>query len=297
MFEIPEIVRTKATVHGADAWLSDVPDLVTELAAAWHLTVGAALPGGTEALVLEVTQRDGAQAVLKLLVPRPGDHAEREARVLGLVGGDGCAELYHHDVDRHALLLERLGPSLFDLQLPFEKRLPILCDAARRVWRPASADGFMTGAAKARWLIDFITTTWADLDQPCSEAAVDHAVDAAERRAAAHDDDRAVLVHGDVHQWNTLQTDAGYKLIDPDGLWAEAEYDLGILMREDPIELMQGDPMDRAHWLAHRTGCDSAAIWEWGVAERLSTGLLATRIGLQPEGRQMLAASDTIAGV
>ena len=42
-------------------------------------------------------------------------------------------------------------------------------------------------------------------------------------------------MHGDVHQWNALQAaGGGFKLVDPDGLLAEAEYDLGILMREDP---------------------------------------------------------------
>lgn len=28
------------------------------------------------------------------------------------------------------------------------------------------------------------------------------------------------------------------------------------------------------------------AIWEWGVVERVSTGLVCTEIGLQPVGRQ-----------
>jgi streptomycin 6-kinase len=45
-------------------------------------------------------------------------------------------------------------------------------------------------------------------------------------------------VHGDVHQWNALEAPAdveqGFKLVDPDGLLAEAEYDLGVIMREDP---------------------------------------------------------------
>ena len=77
-----------------------------------------------------------------------------------------------------------------------------------------------------------------------------HAVACAERRAAAHDDERAVLVHGDVHQWNALRRGDGLALVDPDGLLAEPEYDLGILMREDPVELMTGDPRDRARWLA-----------------------------------------------
>lgn len=66
-------------------------------------------------------------------------------------------------------------------------------------------------------------------------------------------------------------------------------------MREDPVELLDGDPHARARWLAARTGPDAAAIWEWGVVERVSTGLLAERIDLQPVGRQMLAAADRLA--
>ena len=117
-----------------------------------------------------------------------------------------------------------------------------------------------------------------------------------ERRIAAHDDERAVLLHGDVHAWNTLEAgDGEFKLADPDGLLAEAEYDLGVIMREDPDDLMAGDPYDRAAWLAHRTGLRAEAIWEWGVAERVSSGLLLTSIDLQPIGRQMLEAADRIA--
>jgi hypothetical protein len=47
---------------------------------------------------------------------------------------------------------------------------------------------------------------------------------------------------------------------------------LGVLMREDPVELLAGDPRSRARRLARRCGLDATAIWEWGVAERVSTG-------------------------
>ena len=105
-----------------------------------------------------------------------------------------------------------------------------------------------------------------------------------------------MLVHGDVHQWNALSAGAdGFKLVDPDGLLAEPEYDLGIIMREDPVELMDGDPRDRARWLADRTGTDPTAVWEWGVVERVSTGLMAWSIGMDSLGREMLAAADRIA--
>ena len=65
-------------------------------------------------------------------------------------------------------------------------------------------------------------------------------------------------------------------------------------MREDPVELRHGDPVERARWLARCCGLDAAAIWEWGVVERVSTGLLCTKIGLQPVGREMLATADYV---
>ena len=176
------------------------------------------------------------------------------------------------------------------------ERHKILCSAAERVWRPAPGCGLPTGSEKARSLMDKIETAWEELDRPCSERAVALGLSCAASRSAAHDDERAVLVHGDVHQWNALEGGSGFKLVDPDGLLAEAEYDMGVLMREDPLELLMGDPHERARWLAKRTGLDANAVWEWGAVERVSTGLLCTRIGLQPVGRDMLRAADEVAG-
>ena len=96
---------------------------------------------------------------------------------------------------------------------------------------------------------------------------------------------------------NALQSGSGFKLVDPEGLLAEAEYDLGVLMRGDPVELLAGDPVDRAFWLAGRTGLDPVATWEWGVVERLSTGLVCTRIQFQPLGSDTLRAVEAVAGM
>lgn len=293
--DVPQVVRAKAEQAGAADWLAGLPDLVAGLERDWGIDVGRAYPDPTEAYVAEAELADGTPAVLKLLVPRPGQAAD-EITVLRLADGAGCVRLLASDVGRNALLLDRLGPSLYELGVPIERRLEIMCRLASELWRPAPDAGLRTGAEKGRWLVEYILRMWTDLGGPCSRAAVDHALTCADRRIAAHSADRAVLVHGDVHQWNTLQTRAGgFALVDPDGLLADPAYDMGVLMREDPVELMAGDPRERARWLAARTGCDPVAIWEWGVVERVSTGLLATAIGLQPVGSQMLAAADAIA--
>jgi streptomycin 6-kinase len=292
---VPPVVRSKALAAGAEQWLRDLSDIIATVERDWSITVGRPYDDPTEAFVAEATLSDGTPAVLKLLIPRVGNHSENETTVLRLTNGDGCVRLLRDDPTRSALLLERLGRSLVQLRLPLAERHEILCSTAARVWRPAPGCGLPTGAEKARWLMEFITRTWEELDHPCSERAVDHALACAAQRLKAHDDERAVLVHGDVHQWNTLESANGFKLVDPDGLLAEAEYDLGIVMREDPVELLDGDPRERARWLAGRCGLSATAIWQWGVVERVSTGLLGTTIGMQPVAAEMLAAADQIA--
>jgi streptomycin 6-kinase len=303
---VPEVVRNKALAAGAAAWLDELPGLIEDLERDWGITVGRPFTGATEAFVAEASG-PGPGAVLKLMIPRPGDHVRNEITVLRLAEGDGCARLLRVDEARGAMLIERLGPSLYDLGLPLARRLEIMCATAIAVWRPAPVPArswdLPTGAEKARWLIGYIESTWPALGRPCSERAVDYALACAARRAEAHDDERAVLVHGDVHQWNVLEAppgdenQPGFKLVDPDGLLAEAEYDLGVLMREDPVELRDGDPWARARWLARRCGLDATAIWEWGAVERVSTGLLCTLIDLQPVGREMLATADYVAAL
>ena len=85
-----------------------------------------------------------------------------------------------------------------------------------------------------------------------------------------------MLVHGDVQQWNALRAGDGFKLVDPDGPLA-------------------ADPLSTARWMGRRYDLDATAIFEWAVIERVSTGLLATQIELQPVGRQMLELADRLA--
>jgi streptomycin 6-kinase len=304
-FELPDVIRTKAAVSGSAWWLDEVDDLVALLETTWSIQVGDLLSGGTEALVAEATRTDGTAAVLKLLVPRGDGHelagglspGASEIAVLRLADGDGCARLLESDVGHEALLLERLGPSLSTLDMPTRERHVVMARLARALWRPAPDCGLTTGAAKARWLADRIVDLWHELDRPCAEQTIDDAVSSCERRLVAHDDERSVLVHGDVHQWNTLTTHdgSGFRLVDPDGLLAEPEYDLGVMMREDADEIWVDGPEERAHRLAALTGTDVTAIWEWGVAERVSTGLICLQVGLGDEGREMLATADRIA--
>ena len=197
--------------------------------------------------------------------------------------------LCRDDPERGALLMERLGSSMFRLAMPYAERLPLLCDAAARIRRPAAELELPTGAEKATWLMEFIAESWYGLDRPCAERTIAHAPVRAQRRLDAHDDERAVLVHGDVQQWNALQTTDGFKLVDPDGLFAEPEYDLGVILREDPDEPLAADLLDGEAGVDHhvepaRHGPTSSCDGERSLptSHLLGNGLEGPRCGHRP---------------
>lgn len=301
-FEVPEFVRLKALDEGerGRAWLDGLGDMVAGLARDWDLTLGASMTGGTEAFVVEALTADGREAVLKIGVPG-SDLGGGELRVLTAAGGRGYVEVFRHDQPRDAMLLERLGPQLAELGLSVDAQIEAICATLIEAWRPPP-DGvvFMTGSEKALSLAGFIETLFVELDRPCEERTAQMALDFADRRGRAFDPEKAVLAHGDAHAWNTLAVlgdgPRHYKFVDPDGVFIEPAYDLAIPMREWAAELLAGDPVALGHrrcrQLGALTGIATEPIWQWGFVERVSTGLLCRKIGMNDEARDMLAVAD-----
>lgn len=294
MVAVPPVVVSKARLVGASEWLCSLDDLVAGLEEEWEFSLGEPYADSTEAFVARARLGDGTPAVLKVILPQ-GATARQEITALALDGGRGCATAFRHDADRGAVLLERLGPSLVELDVPSKRRHEILWQAASRMWRRVGETPLPSGADKAAFLAERVREGAAAQAGAISTRATEYALSCAESRRAAHDEARSVLVHGDVHQWNALQAGDRFKLVDPDGLVAEPEYDLGVIMREDPIELLAEGARTRSRRLAELSGLDEQAIFEWGVVERVATGLLASGIGLEPVGRDMLRAAEVVA--
>ncbi len=304
----PEVVQRRARALGlpGERWLQDVPAMAGALARHWGLTLGEVLPGGSLGYVIAATTADGAAVVLKLHMPGWED-LESERRVLRLAAGRGYARLLRDDEAHGALLLERLGARLSDLGLPVARQIAITCATLQQAWQVSPAgEPFTTGAEKARWLSSFIAGTWLALGRPCAEHVIDRAQAYCAARAAAHDPARAVLVHGDAHAANLLApfgtanpAAAGFRLVDPDGLFAERACDLAVPMREWSDDLLAGEPRRRAQercaLLGRLTGEDVTAIWQWGFMERVSSGLLLLQIGSEAEGRPMLQVAELLA--
>jgi streptomycin 6-kinase len=310
--EVSDDVRAKVEALGEEGerWLRSLPDLVDELAEEWGLEVGAPVGAGGSAgyLVHVVARSDGDRpAVLKLAIPDGlrGNGSFADGLAALLAAGPGMVEVLRSDVERRAVLLERLGRPLADLGLPVEEQVDVIAAALARVWQPLPVGApFERGAAKAAALVTFIEDLWRELGQPCPRAVVDHAIAAADRRRAALEaagPSSLVFVHGDAHEANVLEDGAGgFKLIDPDGLASEPAHDLGVTLRGWNAEaLVTPDPaatvLGWCERAAARTGVDLAAITDWATVERVSTGLFLLQLGHEEEGGAFLRVADLLA--
>jgi streptomycin 6-kinase len=265
----------------------------------WRISVGAALGGGTASYVASAKTETGSDAVVKVALP-PGieGHGSFDAELTTLqVGGPGYVRLIAHDIGRRALLMEKLGRSLGASDLAVETRLDAIVSTLRRAWVPADHHPLPTLETKGVWLADFIERTWNDTGQPCSQRAVEIAKEYATARAAEFNVDNAFVLHGDAHPFNTLADgDGGFRLIDPDGVIGEREYDLAIPLREVDARDLQPDSPRRARQLcdlvAAKVAADAETVWQWAFVERVSTGVLCARLGHHEWATRLLTVAD-----
>ena len=300
--QLPEAVRLKALALGkvGTEWIARLDQQVDALKHQWHITMGKVLEGGSASLVLQATQQDGQPAILKISLPDTATDLLHQAKVLQLANGRGYAKLLAHDHDLNAILVEKLGSSLAQQNLPIIEQIKIICATLNTAWQPLSLqNNLMNGAEKAKSLADFISQLWHELDEPCTQATIHMALSFAEERADAFTPTNCVLGHGDAHAHNTLQDlhdKSAYRFIDPDGLFIEPAYDLAIPMREWGAELLAGDALrlgkERCNLLSSLTNVDPHAIWQWGFIERVSTGLFLHQIGMRQVGAEFLAVAD-----
>ncbi|WP_152363869.1 aminoglycoside phosphotransferase family protein [Microlunatus speluncae] len=305
---LPDRVRNRALSLGpvGAEWLADLPERLATLSRDWSVVLGEPISGGSASLVLRARDTAGRPVVVK--IGQPDTVLDDQADTLDRAAGRGYARLLAHDRSRNALLLEGLGPSLESLGQPPEQTLELLCDLLREAWQVPRPIGVVRPEPdKATALAAFIEEAWPALGRPCPRPVIDRALRYAERRAAAFDFDRSVVVHGDPHAANALRTltpragvVSGFVFVDPDGFLDDPAYDLGVVLRDWHQELIAAadpDALLRGHCrlLADRSGIEPARIWEWGFLERVSSGLYCLRYGAPELGRALLATAGRLA--
>lgn len=303
-FALSEPARRRALSEGPEgaAWLADLDLILASLERDWAIRIGNPLEGGSAAFVAEARDEAGNKSIIK--VGSPGSRLGRhEAEVLRRADGKGYARLLREDGGRNALLLEKLGPSLATLDLPYGQQVDIMCATLLEAWRPVPLNAtFMTGAEKANLLGADFVAMWHRTGQPCPSTVIDTALLYCQERARLYRPEGTVLAHGDPHPANTLVvpgTDpVRFKFVDPDGLAIEPAYDLGVLLRAWNEGLDGRNAYNlarsRVRLMTQYTQVPAEPIWQWAFIERVSTGLLLLEIGDAALGRQYLRVAEAL---
>ena len=267
--------------------LDRLEERLLDLVVRWDLELGDAYGDGIGGPVLAVTA-GGRPAVLKLEGATPAFAAQVAA--LAAAQGRGYAAVLASDVAAGAVLLERLGPTLASAGLPPDRQVGHLVGPVQRTWELPVAPG-QEATAKADQLAGILRTLPERVLSPAERAHWAPALIEAGRLAAhlstTRDPDREVLCHGDPHPGNALlgpettDGDRSYRLVDPDGIVTEPEYDLGVVLRDFSRELLAAPGASAARDLhaglclqaAAATGTDPERAGQWAMVERVTTGL------------------------
>lgn len=252
------------------AWLAALPDILVECERRWALTVQAPFPDLSYNFVAPALREDGTDAVLKLGVPTP--ELSTEIAALRLYDGRGAVRLWEADESLGALFLERLRPGTQLYRLENDGQATVVAaEVMQLLWRKPppdhafpSVETWAQGLARLRTRFDGGTG-------PLPE----HLVTLAETlfRDLLASMDEAVVLHGDLHHYNILQSERQpWSAIDPKGVIGEPAYEVGALLRNPFPHLLTWPDLDRI--LARRVallsevlGFDEERIVGWGVAQ------------------------------
>ncbi len=257
---------------GADgeAWLRRLPSLVVDLAARWELTLGEPTFELSYNYVVPVTRTDRTPAVLKIGVPLPENR--RELTALRAYDGDGACRVMEFDVERCAMLLERVLPGDMLVRLvPIddERATRIGASVLRKLWRPVPNELTAGFRPLAEWFAAFDRHRQAYGGAgPLPRGVFEAGVAITETLLASAP--APVLLHADFHHYNVLAaTRAEWLAIDPKGMLGDRGYDVGPFMcnpRPSDGPLSPRMLQRRLDILADELEYDRARLRDWAIA-------------------------------
>ncbi len=235
--QIPDSFRETITSAWGDEgarWLNALPQLIKALAQEWKLEDIEPFSNLSFHYVATASQGD-RDVVLKL-----GLDIERELATLEHYAGRGCVALLEHDISRRALLLEYLNPGT-----PLREYFPERDEEATRI-----AANLLSNLHHAPAFDDFPTLEeWLETLYHTGDDIIPHPLLTRARTWAMEltmePAENVVLLHGDLHHDNILESKEGWKAIDPKGVVGEPGYDIATFIY-NPIPLLQHHPNAKA---------------------------------------------------
>jgi streptomycin 6-kinase len=202
----------------------------------------------------------------------PGGEYTAEIDALRHFDGQGTALLIDADADAGAILLEKLEPgkavrSVTDDSLATS----IFAKVARRLKKAApDSNRFPKAVDWAKGFTRF-RDSFDGTSGPLPSATLDRAARMMSELIGSMS--RLVVLHGDLHHWNILSAEREPWLsLDPKGVVAEPEYEMGAWLRNPYPEILKRPDLKaiterRVDQLVDELGYDRQRILSWGYTQ------------------------------
>lgn len=227
-------------------WLAQLPGLIKEFEQRWSIrTLDPFLLSFS--FCAPAIHSSGHEVVLKLAVPcKDFTH---QVHALRAFNGHGMARILEADIERGAILMERLlpGKMLVEEVSGDDLATSIAAELMLKMWVPPPADyAFPT---TAYWASSFaqIRSHFSGRASPMPVTTIDRTI--ALFSELHRDPHPPFLLHGDLHHFNILSViegeTSGWRAIDPFGVIGEREADIGALIKNPDLSLPIGPELAR----------------------------------------------------
>lgn len=309
-------------------WLENFPALLKEAARRWDLTDIQPVPNLSYNFVAFAQRLPSprgrgfggkCETVVKLGVPNR--ELTSEIAALRYYNGCGACRLLDADADQGMLLLERLQPGHMLASLTDDERATrIAVQVMQNLWEgsndsnrfqtttsrsPRTSAGSGREPAPAGGVEEDVTTKfislrdWFDGFQrmrqrfaggkgPLPSGLVESAESLSRDLLSENKDE--VLLHGDFHHYNVLESERGWLVIDPKGVIGPRGYELGPLLF-NPIDrfLNEGNPQVRTERriaiLSEMLDMEAERIRAWAICHAVLSAWWCVE-GNDPGGRE-----------
>lgn len=266
--------RITTTFPEGAAWLERLPGLIAAAARRWDLVPGEPVPNLSYNYVAPASRRDGTECMLKIGVPNR--ELTSEITALRLYAGEGACRLYEADAETGMLLLERLRPGTMLHECGTdEEQTAIAAGVMKRLLQPAPAGeplitlrGWFDELKKLR-------PSFSGGTGPFPKRLVETVENLLP--GLFSDMQAPVLLHGDCHHFNILDSERGWLVIDPKGVIGAAEYEPApfllnpwdkFLRFPNPAQVTE----QRIKILGEVLGLDPKRIHAWALCHSLLSG-------------------------
>lgn len=257
-------------------WLDQLPETVRRLSERWEITFDSDIPGSYVTLVLLGYSPKLGPVIFKSSPLTSEFRAESTA--LSLAGGERVSRLFDLDLNRNAMIVERImpGTQLRNSELSDSEATRVFAARALGFWADVEDASALHGLRE--WMRELFS--WKS--RP--DRIHDDLVRLAQTIGLELLDSKVTprLVHGDLQHHNILQRSNGdWIVIDPKGVWGDPAFEIaawmynppGVQKRPDYVQLAEQRfdivssiwGIDRQHLIRWAfVGAVLSAVWSAG---------------------------------